>query len=102
MFSLFPQIKICGSPYYFGSFFFCFFSAHEREAEGVLDTLAFGVGFFEFLGGALEVGTEVLQLRCHLLLEGELLHVDGMVRVGGDGRVGVLLPREGLGPADDE
>ena len=68
----------------------------------MLDTLAFGMGFFEFLRGALEVGTEVLQLRCHLLLEGELLHVDGMVRVGGDGRVGVLLPRERLGPADDD
>ena len=54
----------------------------------MFDTLALGMGFFEFLGGAFEVRAEVLQLRCHLLLEGELLHVDGMVRVGGDGGVG--------------
>ena len=68
----------------------------------MFDGLAFGMGFFEFLGRAFEVGTEVLQLRCHLLLEGKLLHVDGMVGVGGDGRVGVLLPRERLGSADDD
>ena len=68
----------------------------------MLDTLAFGMGFFEFLRGALEVGPEVLELRCHLLLEGELLEVDGMVGVGGYLGTGVLLPREGLGPADDD
>ena len=68
----------------------------------MFDTLAFGMGFGELLGGALDVGTHVLELRGDLLLEGELLNVDGMVRVGGHGRVGVLLPGVGLRPADDD
>ena len=76
--------------------------AYERNPERVLDTLALGMGFFELLRRAFEVRPEVLQLRCHLLLEGELLHVDGMVRVGGHCGVGVLLPRERFGSADDD
>ena len=68
----------------------------------MFDTLAFGMGFGELLGGALDIGTHVLELRGDLLLEGELLDVDGMVRVGGHGRVGVLLPGVGLRPADDD
>ena len=76
--------------------------AYERNPEGVFDTLAFGMGFLEFLGGAFEVSPHVLQLCCHLLLEGELLHVNSVIGVGGDGRVGVLLPRERFGAADDD
>ena len=68
----------------------------------MFDTLAFGMGFGELLGGAFNVGTHVLELRGDLLLEGELLDVDGMVRVGGHGGVGVLLPGVGLRPADDD
>ena len=54
----------------------------------MFDTLAFGMGFFELLRGAFEVSPHVLQLRCHLLLEGELLHVNSVIGVRGDGRVG--------------
>ena len=68
----------------------------------MFDTLAFGVGFGELLGSTLDVRPHVLELRGDLLLEGELLHVDGMVGVGGHGRVGVLLPSVGLRPADDD
>ena len=68
----------------------------------MFDTLAFGMGFGELLGGALDVGTHVLELRGDLLLEGELLNVDGMVGVRGHGRVGVLLPGVGLRSADDD
>ena len=68
----------------------------------MFDTLAFGMGFGELLRRAFEVGTHVLELRGDLLLEGELLNVDGMVGVGGHGRVGVLLPGVGLGAADDD
>ena len=68
----------------------------------MFDTLAFGMGFGELLGSTLDVGTHVLELRGDLLLEGELLHVNGMVGVGGHGRVGVLLPGVGLRPADDD
>ena len=68
----------------------------------MLYTLAFWMGFFELLRRAFEVSTHVLELRRHLLLERELLQVDRVVRVGSDGRVGVLLPRERLGSADDD
>ena len=68
----------------------------------MFDTLAFGMGFGELLGSTLDVGTHVLELRGDLLLEGELLNVDGMVRVRGHGGVGVLLPGVGLRPADDD
>ena len=68
----------------------------------MFDTLAFGMGFGELLGGTLDIGTHVLELRGDLLLEGELLNVDGMVGVRGHGRVGVLLPGVGLRPADDD
>ena len=68
----------------------------------MFDTLAVGVRFGELLGGAFNVGTHVLELRGDLLLEGELLNVDGMVRVRGHGGVGVLLPGVGLRPADDD
>ena len=68
----------------------------------MFDALAFGVRFGELLGGTLDVGTHVLELRGYLLLEGELLNVNGMVGVRGDGRVGVLLPGVGLRPADDD
>ena len=62
----------------------------------MFDTLAFGMGSGELLGSTLDIGTHVLELR------GELLNVDGMVGVGGHGRVGVLLPGVGLRPADDD
>ena len=68
----------------------------------MFDTLALGVRGFEFLRGAFDVGTEVFELGSHLLLERELLHVDRVVWVGGDSRVGVLLPRERLGSCDDD
>ena len=68
----------------------------------MLDTLALGMGFFELLRRTFEVSPHIFQLRCHLLLEGELLHVNSVVGVGGHGRVGVLLPREGLRTADDD
>lgn len=68
----------------------------------MLDGFAVGVGFGELLGGAPDVRTHVLELGCHLLLKRELLEIDGVVRVGGDGRVGVFLPCVGLGPADDD
>ena len=68
----------------------------------MFDTLAVGVGFGELLGSTFEVRPHVLELRGYLLLEGELLNVDGMVGVRGDGRVGVLLPGVGLRPADDD
>ena len=68
----------------------------------MFDTLAVGVRFGELLRSAFEVSTHVLELRGDLLLEGELLNVDGMVGVGGDGGVGVLLPGVGLRPADDD
>lgn len=74
----------------------------ERDAERTFDGVGVGMGFGELLGGALDVGTHVLELRGNLLLQGELLEVDGMVRVRGDGRVGVLLPGVGLGSADDD
>ena len=67
----------------------------------MLDTLGIGMSFFEFLRGAFDVGTEVFELGSHLLLERELLHVDRVVGVGGDGRVGVFLPCERLGSCDD-
>ena len=68
----------------------------------MLDTLAFGMGFLKLLRRAFEVSTHVLELRGNLLLERELLHVNSVVGVGGDGRVGVLLPGVGLRPADDD
>ena len=68
----------------------------------MFDTLAFGMGFGELLGSTLDVGTHVLELRGYLLLEGELLHVNGMVGVRGHSGVGVLLPGVGLRPADDD
>ena len=68
----------------------------------MFDTLAFGVGFGELLGSTLDVRPHVLELRGDLLLEGELLNVDGMVGVRGHGGVGVLLPSVGLRPADDD
>ena len=68
----------------------------------MFDTLAFGMGFGELLGSAFDIGTHVLELRGNLLLERELLHVNSVVGVGGDGRVGVLLPGVGLRPADDD
>ena len=68
----------------------------------MFDTLAVGMGFLKLLRRAFDVRTHVLELRGDLLLEGELLNVDGMVRVGGDRRVGVLLPGVGLRPADDD
>ncbi len=74
----------------------------KRQAEASLDGVGIGMGGSQFLGGALDVGTHVLELGGYLLLEGELLEVDGVVGVGGDGRVGVLLPGEGLRPADDD
>ena len=84
-------------------FFFLFvLLAYERYSECVFDTLGLGMGFLEFLRGAFEVGTEVFELGGDTLLQGELLHVDRMVGVGGDSGVGVLLPRERLGPADDD
>ena len=60
----------------------------------MFDTLALGMGFFELLRGAFDVRAQILQLRRHLLLERQLLHVNSVVGVGGHGRVGVLLPRE--------
>ena len=68
----------------------------------MFDGLAVGVRFGELLGSTLDVGTHVLELRGDLLLEGELLNVDGMVGVRGHGGVGVLLPSVGLRPADDD
>ena len=68
----------------------------------MFDTLAVGMGFGELLGGAFDVRPHVLELGGDLLLERELLNVDGMVGVRGDGRVGVLLPGVGLRPADDD
>ena len=68
----------------------------------MFDTLAFGMGFGELLGSTLDVSTHVLELRGDLLLEGELLNVDGMVGVRGHGRVGILLPGVGLRSADDD
>ena len=60
------------------------------------------MGFGELLGGTLDVGTHVLELRGYLLLQGELPDVDGVVGVGGHSRVGVLLPGVGLRPADND
>ena len=68
----------------------------------MLDGIAVGMGFSELLGSALDVGTHVLELRGNLLLQGELLHVDRVIRVGGHGGVGVLLPGVGFRPADDD
>ena len=68
----------------------------------MFDTLAFGMGFGELLGGAFDVGTHVLELRGNLLLQGELLDVDRVVRIRGHSRVGVLLPGVGFRPADDD
>ena len=68
----------------------------------MFDTLAFGMGFLEFLRRAFEVSPHVLQLCRHLLLQRQLLHVNSVVGVGRDGRGGVLLPRERFGPADDD
>ena len=68
----------------------------------MFDGVALGVGFGELLGGAFDVRTHVLELRGYLLLNGELLEVDGMVGVRGDSRGGVLLPGVGLRPADDD
>ena len=79
-----------------------FLLSYERQPERMLYTLAFWMGFLKLLRRAFEVSTHVLQLRRHLLLERELLQVDRVVRVGSDGRVGVLLPRERLGSADDD
>ena len=76
-----------------------FFLVAKSQSERTLDTLGLGVGFFEFLGGAFEVGTHVLELGGYLLLQRQLLQVDSVVGVGRDGRVGVLLPCERLGPA---
>ena len=76
--------------------------SYERNPERVFDTLAFGMGGGKFLRRAFEVSTHVFELRCYLLLERELLHVNSVVGVGGDGRVGVLLPRERFRPADDD
>ena len=68
----------------------------------MFDGLALGMGFLEFLRRAFEVSPHVLQLCRHLLLQRQLLHVNSVVGVGGDGGVGVLLPREGLRSADDD
>ncbi len=74
----------------------------ERNTERTFDGVGVGMGFGELLGGALDVRTHVLELRGYLLLQGKLLDVDGVVRVGGHNRVGVLLPGVGLGSADDD
>lgn len=76
--------------------------SYECDAERMFDTLAVWVGFLELLRRAFEVRTEVLQLRRHLLLQRQLLHVNSVVGVGGHCRVGVLLPGVGLRPADDD
>ena len=68
----------------------------------MFDGLGVGVVFCELLRGALDVGTHVLKLRGYLLLESKLLEVDRVVGIGGDCRVGVLLPCVGLRPADDD
>ena len=68
----------------------------------MFDTLALGMGFGELLRRAFDVGTHVLELRGDLLLQRQLLHVNSVVGVGGDGGVGVLLPGVGLRPADDD
>ena len=68
----------------------------------MFDGVGVGVRFGELLGGSLDVGTHVLELGGYLLLQGELLDVDRVVGVRGDGRVGVLLPGVGLRPADDD
>ena len=60
------------------------------------------MGFLELLRRAFEVRPHVLELRGYLLLQGQLLHVNSVVGVGGHGRVGVLLPCVGLRPADDD
>ena len=74
----------------------------KSDTERAFDGVGVGMGFGELLGGALDVGTHVLELRRNLLLQGKLLDVDGMVRVGSHSRVGVLLPGVGLRPADDD
>ena len=68
----------------------------------MFDTLAFGMGFLELLRGTFEVSPHVLQLCRHLLLQRQLLHVNSVVGVGCDGRVGVLLPCKRFGSADDD
>ena len=68
----------------------------------MFDTLAFGMGFGELLGGAFDVGTHVLELRGNLLLQGELLDVDRVVRIRGHCPVGVLLPGLGFRLADGD
>ena len=68
----------------------------------MLDTLAFGMGFLKLLRRAFEVSPHVLQLCRHLLLQRQLLHVNSVVGVGCDGRVGVLLPCKRFGSADDD
>ena len=77
-------------------------STYDRKAERMFDGLGIGMRGFEFLRRAFDVGTEVFELGSHLLLERELLHVNSVVRVGGDRRVGVLLPCERLGSCDDD
>ena len=54
----------------------------KRQTEASLDGVGIGMGGSQFLGGALDVGTHVLELGGYLLLEGELLEVDGVVGVG--------------------
>ena len=56
----------------------------------------------EFLCRTFDIGTDVLQLLVGLLLQFDLTEIDGMVRVRGDSRVGVLLPGVGLGSLDAE
>ena len=76
--------------------------SYESDAERVLDTLAFGMGFFELLRRTFEVRPHVLQLCRHFLLQRQLLHLDSVIGVRGHSRVGVLLPGVGLRPADDD
>ena len=74
----------------------------KSDAERAFDGVGVGMGFGELLGGALDIGTHVLELRGYLLLQGELLDVYRVVRVGGHSRVGVFLPCVGLRPADND
>ena len=53
--------------FYF-SFWFFFFLVAECDAEASLDTLAFGMRFFELLSRTFEVSPHVLQLGGYLLL----------------------------------
>ena len=68
------------------------FLRHDSNGETAFDGFGIRMRLGEFLSRTFDVCPHVFQLVTDALLEFQLLHIDGVIGVGRDGRIGVLLP----------